>query len=203
MSRESLIESSKDLFLRYGVKSVSMDDIASILGISKKTIYTHVENKSELVESAISSFIDEEQLIVAEISKSADNAIDEITAIASSVIKMLRKMKPSLFYDLRKYYNKAWLILEKDHFAHIESTICSNIERGIKEGFYRKDLDQYIQSKIYVGLARIMVDESIFPTTKYERPYLYKHLISYHLNGIMNDKGRKELQKYFNKENLE
>ena len=118
MSRESLIESSKDLFLRYGIKSVSMDDIASILGISKKTIYTHVENKSELVESAISAIISEEQTIVEGIVKSADNAIDEITEIASYVIKMLRKMQPSLLYDLRKYHNKAWKILEKDHFNH-------------------------------------------------------------------------------------
>jgi len=202
MSRISLIESARELFLKYGVKSVSMDDIARLLGISKKTIYSYVCNKSELVEEAIKAFVQEEEEIVNEITASSHNAIEEITAIAAYVMKSLRKMKPTLIYDLQKYYGKVFRIIKQKHFRQIEYTIKNNIERGIREGFYREDLDAEIQATIYVGLSQMLVDEDTFPSGKYERTYLYKQLIKYHLNGIMNDKGRKELKKYLNKENL-
>lgn len=202
MSKETLIRSARELFLKYGIKSVSMDDIARLLGISKKTIYNIVDNKSELVEEVIKDFIKEEEETICDIIQNSKNAIDQITGIAAYVMKSLRKMKPTMVYDLQKYHNKAWCYLEEGHFDEIESTIKQNIRQGIDEGFYRDDLDENIQSKIYVGLVRILIDEEQFPISQYERPYLYKHLIKYHLNGIMNDKGRKELKKYINKENL-
>lgn len=202
MTRDSLIASARELFLKYGIKSVSMDDIARLLGISKKTIYTFVDNKSELVEESIMAFIQEECDVVNQITKTSNNAIEEISAIARYVIGSLRKMKPTLMYDLQKYHNKAWAVLQEMHFKNIEATIGQNIKRGIEEGFYRDDLDAFIQSKIYVGLARILVDEEVFPSSNFERSYLYKHLMKYHLNGIINDKGRNELKKHFNKEQL-
>ena len=179
-----------------------MDDIARMLGMSKKTIYAYVCNKSQLVEEALMAFVNEEESVVSEITSTSTNAIEEISAIAEYVMKSLRKMKPTLLYDLQKYYGKTFRMVQQKHFTHIETTIKNNIARGIEEGFYREDLDAAIQAKIYVGLAQILVDEDRFPSSKYERAYLYKQLMKYHLNGIMNDNGRTELQKYFNKEHL-
>lgn len=202
MTRLSLIKSAKDLFLKYGVKSVSMDDIARMLGISKKTIYTEVSNKSELVEEAIRCFIEEEKEAISAIVDNSENALDEITGIAAFVMQALRKMKPTLSFDLKKYHPAAWAIIEHDHYMQIEMTIKNNIRRGIDEGYYRDDLDELLQSKIYVGLARLLVEDDFFNSGQYERPYLYKQLMTYHLNGILSEKGRHALNNYLNKENL-
>lgn len=199
MNKGLLVSSTKELFLRYGIKSVSMDDIARLLGISKKTIYAVINNKSELVEAVIADFIKEEEDTVNAIIKEAENAIDEITGIAAYVMQSLRKMKPTLLYDLKKYHPSAWAALEQDHFRNIERTIDANIKRGKQEGLYREDLDEKIQAKIYVGLSRLLVDEDTFPAMQYERAYLYKQMMMYHLNGIINEKGRTELKKHFNK----
>lgn len=201
MSKQSLLTSAKELFLKYGIKSVSMDDIARLLGISKKTIYSYVSNKSELVVESLKCFVKEEEDSVCSIVKNSKNAIEELTAIGEYVGNSLRKMKPTLMYDLQKYYGSTFKYIREEHFAHIENTIKTNIQRGISEGFYRDDLDPEIQAKLYVGLAQLLVDEENFPSSKYERVYLYNQILKYHLHGITNDKGRKELQKYTNNEN--
>ena len=194
--KSTLLTSAKELFLSYGVKSVSMDDIARMLGISKKTVYTFVENKKELVVSVIRQFIDEEHAIVDEIRANSENAIHEMMSIARYVLENVRKINPSLSYDLKKYHPAAWRLIDKDHFNHIQDCIKMNIERGIKEGFYREEIDVDIYSKLYIGLARLIFNPDSFDTREYRLSDLYQNTMDYHIHGIMNDKGRKTFNKY-------
>ncbi|MBT8232453.1 MAG: TetR/AcrR family transcriptional regulator [Saprospiraceae bacterium] len=202
MSKNTIIHSAKSLFLKFGIKSISMDDIAKDIGMSKKTIYNFVTNKDDLVLSVLQSFIEEEKEIVSHIKSHANNAIEEMASIGKYVIQTMRKMKPTLTHDLKKYHVKSWDFLNKDHFSFIEDIIKSNINRGINEGLYRSELDPEIQAKIYVGLARLIVEEEVFPIKKYERPHIYENVFMYNMNGIMNDKGRKEIKKYLKQDNL-
>ena len=105
-STETLLKSSMELFLRYGIKNVSMDDIAKLLGISKKTIYAHVENKKDLVLAAVRIFIKEEHTIITSLSEKSINAIDEMVALSKQTIELVKIMKPTLTYDLKKYYSE-------------------------------------------------------------------------------------------------
>ncbi|NNE26364.1 MAG: TetR/AcrR family transcriptional regulator [Saprospiraceae bacterium] len=194
--KSALLASAKELFLSYGVKSVSMDDIARMLGISKKTVYTFVENKKELVVSVIQHFIEEEHAIVEDIRETSENAIHEMMSIARYVLESVRTIKPSLSYDLKKYHPAAWKLIDKDHFSHIQNVIKSNIERGIKEGFYREEIDIDIYSRLYIGLARMIFNPDSFETREYQLPDLYQNVMDYHIHGIMNDKGRKTFNKY-------
>jgi|DEB0MinimDraft_10_1074344.scaffolds.fasta_scaffold01046_5 AcrR family transcriptional regulator len=202
MIKSNIIQSAKELFMKYGVKSVSMDDIARHLGISKKTLYAELSNKSELVVEAIKLFIKEEKKAIGEITGKAENALQEITGIAAFVLQALRKMKPTLSYDLKKYHPRAWAIIQNDHLQQIEKTIANNLKRGIEEGYYRDDIDVILQARIYVGLAKLLAEEEIIAYGKYDKAYLYKHMMTYHLNGIMNNEGRKAINNYLNKENL-
>jgi len=195
MTRESIIQSSKDLFLKYGVKSVSMDDISRLLGISKKTIYNFVTNKKDLVTSVVQAFIDEEIDATQKILTESSNAVDEITSIASFVLKSLRSMKPTMAYDLQKYHPKAWNLVEEKHLEYIKEVIKKNIIRGIDEGLYREEVDPTLTSKMYVGLSRLLVNEEVFPSYEYDKGYVYENFLTYHLHGILNTKGRKELAK--------
>ena len=135
--KEKLIDSATTMFLKYGVKSVSMDDMARLMGMSKKTIYTHIDNKKGLVSTVIKTFIKKEQREIKKISKNAGNAIEEMAMIADMVLKTLRIMKPKLTFDIKKYHPQLWNFIEEVHFNFMKETIRKNIIRGQKEGLYR------------------------------------------------------------------
>ena len=198
MSKELIVESSKNLFMKFGIKSISMDDIAKNLGMSKKTIYNFVTNKDDLVFDVLQSFIKDEKVIINQITQTAQNAIEEMASIARYVLQHMRKMKPSLTYDLKKYHTKSWNYLNFDHFNFIETIIQKNLKRGKEEGLYRSEIDEIMLSKIYISLARVIVDEDFFPIKKYDKSDIYKNFFDYHINGIMNEKGRSEINKYLN-----
>jgi AcrR family transcriptional regulator len=192
----SLFSSAREMFLKYGVKSVSMDDIANLLGISKKTIYQSVLNKKDLIQSVIETFVQEEHKAVKTITENSDNAVEEMVQIANHVMKSLKKMNPALTYDLKKYYPQTWSYLEKFHFSHIEQVIQRNLMRGKKEHLYREDINEEILAKMYVGMAQLIVNEQIFSFKKHEISVLFENYIEYHLNGIMNQNGKEIFIQY-------
>lgn len=201
-TEELLLSSSMSLFLKYGVRSVSMDDIARLLGISKKTIYAHIRNKKELVKAAVQIFIKQEHLIIEGITQESDNAIDEMVLMARQSLKTIRNMKPTLSYDLQKYHPETWKYIEEKHFKRLQNVITLNIERGIKEGFYRTELNSEIIGKLYLGLAKtVTTDESLISNENNLKEY-YESMIIYHLHGIMNPSGKKELTKYLKNETI-
>jgi AcrR family transcriptional regulator len=166
-----------------------MDDIAKGMGISKKTIYSHFVNKKTLILESVKYFSKKDECDTIEIAESSRDAIDEMISIARHMMKMLRKMSPSLIFDLQKYYPEAWDVVNLQHYRFIYSTIRMNIERGINEGYYRKDINSDIISKFYVQLSHNVVNQDIFPPLEYGRTQLFKQLIRYHLNSILSPKG--------------
>ena len=197
MSEKSrILNNAIELFMKYGVKSVSMDDISRKLGISKKTLYSFIENKGDLIKEAIQAFLKKEEQDICDITKSSEDAIQEMMLIARFVSQYLRKMKPSLTYDLQKYYPETWAIVDREHQQNIQDTIKNNIDRGIKEGLYREDLNPIVISEIYVSISKLITDEDIFPLKDYSKADLYLLIIDYHLNAVVNSKGRNLLKKH-------
>lgn len=192
--KDKIFLTTFDLFLKYGVKSVSMDDICRKLGISKKTIYTVIENKKDLIEKIIKLHLEKDQEDIEEITKSADTAVDEMCKIGRHVIKFLREMKPSLIYDLQKYYPQAWDMIEDQHYNFIYRTIKANLERGQDEGLYLSSFDAEIIAKLYVEKTHCIADEEHFPSMEYTRPQLFEELFMYHMRGISSEKGLKLLK---------
>ena len=195
-SKENLIHSAQELYMKYGVKSISMDDIAKKIGISKKTIYNLIPNKNGLVNAVVKAVIAEEEREIKKILKVSTNALEEMVSIAKHVQKMLKSIKPTLMYDLRKYYPSAWQKIEEGHFPFIEKTISENILRGIQEGLYRKEINQNITAKLYIALSNTLSDGSIFTQDEVQITDIYKEVILYHLHGITNNQGRKQLANY-------
>lgn len=188
--KSSLFASARDMFLKYGVKSVSMDDIARLLGVSKKTIYQSVENKKGLIHAVIKTFVKEEHSAIGKITSTTENAVEEMVSIARHVLKSMKMMNPTLTYDLKKYYPGTWEFVEEHHFSHIEKVIRKNLIRGKVEGLYRDNINENILSKMYVGMAQLIVTEHIFSFKEHELSTLFQNYIEYHLNGILNERGR-------------
>lgn len=185
---------SLDLIMKYGIRSVSMDDIAKACGISKKTIYQSFENKESLIEQIINDHIDEEREIIAEAHDKTDNALDAMILVARHIITFLREMKPSLIFDLKKYYPKLWKLIEEKHFHFIYETIKGNIEQGVREGYYASDINPDIIAKLYMQQSLSITNEDFFPLSDYQRSELFRNLVLYHIRGIMSEKGMDSLK---------
>jgi len=193
--KDQIVGQTFQLTMKYGVKSVSMDDIAKQLGMSKKTIYQHFENKRDLISSMIFSTIEKDEADIMEIVSKSKDAIDEIVTIARHVIQFLRGMSPTLVYDIQKYYPKEWKRVDIHHDEFIYGVIKGNIERGIKEGWYCEDINPEIIAKIYVGTSHLITDVNAFPLRDFSKSELFQNVITYHMRGIVSDKGRKYLKK--------
>jgi AcrR family transcriptional regulator len=185
-----LLEQATALMMKYGIKSVSMDDLARQLGMSKKTIYQFVENKRDLVNKMVNHAIEDERRQVEAILSNSSDALTEMLTIARFVLAQLRELGPSLVFDMKKYYPREWDIMENHHLHYITQTITNNISRGISEGLYRSEIDPVTIAQLYHAMTHAIVDEELFPLKRFSKTDLYTHMIRYHLHGIVTDKGR-------------
>ena len=161
--KQRILHKVSEMFMRYGIKSVTMDDISRNLGISKKTLYQFVDNKADLLQQVFQQHIEDEVLAMEDIVRQSKDAIEETLNMAKYVTDLLRDMSPNTLYDLQKYYREIWQMMEVLHQQHIYKVIFNNLERGIKETLYREDIDPDIIARLYAGCNAIIVDEAIFP----------------------------------------
>ncbi|MEO9511017.1 MAG: TetR/AcrR family transcriptional regulator [Flavobacteriaceae bacterium] len=200
--REKILYKATELFLTLGFKSVTMDDLANEMGISKKTIYSHFENKTKLVEEStmnlfwfISNGIDE----IAALMK---NPIEELYEIKKFVMLHLKDEKSSPQYQLQKYYPKVHATLKSKQFETMQNCVVDNVTRGIEMGIYRDNLNVEFVSRIYFSGVISIKDNSLFPIHTFSIKQLMDDYLEYHLRGIVTPKGRKILNSIINS-NLE
>ncbi len=192
--RKQLLEMAGELFMSLGIKSVSMDDIAKKLGISKKTIYQYVENKNDLLSQIIHSFTDKYNAELESKRSNTKDAIEEMNLIGKHITAHLRDISNATMHDLQKYYQKEWGIIENLHKKDMFKIIKDNLERGQKEGLYRMNIHTEIIASLYVESSFIICNEEVFPLKKYRREELVKELLEYHILGIVTDKGHNILK---------
>lgn len=192
----TILDRSKALFLRYGVRSVTMDDVAAELGISKKTLYQHVRNKADLIDKITDEHIEFEKGCIDQFAEGTQNAIDELLRIAQHVVQMVGKMQPTLMYDLRKYYHATWKKIDAFHLGHVYRVMRDNLQRGMDEGLYRSDIDTDIIAKLYVFKTQLLTDEELFPHDSYDREMLVREYLRYHLYGILSETGLQWLKEH-------
>lgn len=192
---ENLLITARDFFMQFGIKSVSMDDLSSKLGISKKTLYQAVDNKEDLVMKVITNHIEVQNAEMEDILSQDKDAIEEMLMFARYIIQLLKNLRPGVTYDLQKYYPAAWKMIEQLHQQTIDKIILTNIKKGIKEGVYRKNVNPEIISKLYVAQALQISDEKLFPLKQFRMEDLIREFIAYHFYGIASLEGFKRLNK--------
>ncbi len=175
--------------MRYGIKSVTMDDVARNLGMSKKTLYKYVTDKRDLVKKVMMMGRQEDVRVISEVMSKNLNAIDENFEISKFVVEKVKNIHPSIFYDLEKYYSDAWKVFEEHKQEFIYDCVYQNLEKGMKEGLYRNDLNASIISKLYVSKMDDIWDTQLFPPGEYRFDKVYMEMFRYHIRGIASDKG--------------
>ena len=193
--RDKILETSNELFLNLGFKSVTMDEIASKMGVSKKTIYKYFENKTELVAAVTDYMFDTVSCGIDGICALQMNPIEEIFSIKRLVMKHLKDEKSSPQYQLQKYYPKIYASLTQKQFHVMQVCVLNNLKQGIEKGLYRAHIDLEFISRIYFNGMVGIKNKDLFPLTDYSMNTLMNHYLEYHLRGIATTKGLQELNK--------
>lgn len=188
--------------MRYGLRSVTMDDIAREIKVSKKTLYKYVKDKNDLLQKVMEGYCELERVVVNDIQSKEGNAIDELIEIGKHCCGRLKMMHPSIHYDMEKYYPEVWNQLEEHKTSFISACIQSNLEKGISEGLYRDNLNVKIMTKLYLSKIDLVFDGNVFPATEFNFVDVYMELTRYHIKGIASEKGVKYLKEEVKKENL-
>ncbi|HLF63050.1 MAG TPA: TetR/AcrR family transcriptional regulator [Saprospiraceae bacterium] len=188
------LERVENLFLRLGIKSQTMDDVARELGISKKTLYQLVENKDDLVHRVLENHIAREKIQCLDMAAHAENAIDQMVFVMDSNSQEFAQMKANVLYDLQKYHRDAWIMIRKFHHDFIYKLVAANLERGKKEGLYRTDFNIDIITRIHLATVFSLFDEELFPSSTIRRDVLFREYMKYYLHGIVTEKGHRLLQ---------
>ena len=193
--RDKILNRASDLFLNLGFKSVTMDDIANEIGVSKKTIYTHFKNKTDLVEKVTLSIFDHISEGIDMICSLNHNPIQEIYEIKSFVMTHLKDEKSSPQYQLQKYYPKLYATLKKKQFEIMNRCVEENLNRGIQSGFYRDSIEVSFVSRIYFNGVNGIKDLEMFPLQFFPSKELMASFLEYHLRGICTEKGIQTMNK--------
>lgn len=196
--KEKILEKATELFLNLGFKSVTMDDLANEMGISKKTIYTHYENKTKLVEESTSQLFCIISQGIDHICSLQKNPIEELYEIKKFAMLHLKDEKSSPQYQLQKYYPKIYRTIRQKQYEIMQDCVVDNIKRGLALDIYRENLDIDFVSRIYFSGVTSIKDITLFPIDKFPMTSLMDIYLEYHLRGIVTPKGRKVLNSIIN-----
>ncbi len=195
---EDILTKVSQLYLKYGIKSVTMDDVSRELGISKKTLYKHVSDKVDLVEKVLYNDMSQVEKRFKAICQSKKNAILELVAMNRQMHEMIKNYNPLTFYDLKKYYPVLFDQFISERSEKMYKWILENIKKGKKEGLYRSELNSEVIAKLYVSRVENMCRDEARDHNKLISRTFHSELFIYHIRGISNHKGIKEFEKYNN-----
>jgi AcrR family transcriptional regulator len=185
-----------ELFMKYGIRSVSMDDIASQLGISKKTIYQFFADKDELVDAVVHADVQEMQTDCSNCTRSAKDAVHEIFITMERIVDQFQNMNPMVLYDLEKFHETAYRKFMEHKHKFLFQIIKNNIEWGIKEELYRPELNVDVMSKYRLESMMLPFNMTLFPPAKYNLADVTREIIEHYVYGLATLKGHKLIQKY-------
>lgn len=195
-NRDRILAKSRELFMQYGIRSVSMDDIAGVLGISKKTIYQYFADKEELVGAVIQFEVGQSESQCNLDKSTAANAIDEMFRAMEMAEQMFRTMNPAVLFDLKKYHPSAYGKLEKHKNDYIFNIIRNNLERGIQEGLYRSEINIDVIARFRIDSMLLPIDPAFLQKQKVGLAEIEHQIIEHYLFGIVTLKGYKLVLKY-------
>lgn len=181
--------------MRYGIKSVTMDDLARELAVSKKTLYLHFKDKKEVVQRVVRHLIQlQEEGIREAVSQPDTNAIDKLMLMTRFFARMLRNSNPSLTYDLQKHFPEAWEEIIAFKYEQVFQHILNNIALGIQEGLYRDDPNYDIIALAYISRMEMYLTDLWQPLEKYPLEEVLNVLFIYHTRGIAGPRGLEYLE---------
>ncbi|MCW3078097.1 MAG: hypothetical protein JWO32_2706 [Bacteroidetes bacterium] len=197
-NKEKILKGAEELFFKYGIKNITMDEIAKHLGMSKKTIYQYFKDKDEVVHSLILEKIEEDKCIFGKTHNESENIVVEAFAVMKNIREVMGHVNPILFYELAKFYPKTWEKFNEFKRDFIRTNLEESMRKGQDQGLIRKDVNIKILSGMRLENIDMSFNNQIFPTDKFNLVEVHVALTEHFLYGICTLKGHKLINKYKN-----
>ena len=194
--KKKILETARTEFIQYGFKSVTMDDIAKLLSISKKTIYEHFANKTELVKDCVEFVFDELSQDISQIQKLESNPIEGLFEIKKIAIKHMANKSRSPQFQLQKYYPEIYTKLKQKELKTMGKGFKKSLKRGIEMKLFRPAIDIEFITRLYFNGITGLRNPKLFPATEYDSSDLLENYLDYHLRAIATAKGIALLEQY-------
>lgn len=194
--KERIQLKAEELFKKFGIRSVTMDEISNQLGISKKTLYQSYTDKEEIVQAVFSRIMDENKQSCLRDREKSENAIHEVFLAFDSVLEMFSELNPAILFDLQKYHPNVYVGFNAYKYEFLYNVIKENLQRGIREEIYRPELNIEIMTRYRIESSMLAFNTEVFPQSKKDLAGVEKEILEHFLFGIATAKGVKLVQKY-------
>ncbi|MEX2593653.1 MAG: TetR/AcrR family transcriptional regulator [Anditalea sp.] len=187
--REKIIEAATGLFRQFGVRSVTMDDIARQAGMSKKTIYQEFKNKGELVFEAFSAFLEKDECKLQEIFDREDGVIEHFVQMSKFIRERYSDMNPIILNEIKRFYPQSWKRFEEFKREHATKGMVEILERGKRLGYFRKEINVEIMAMMRMEQVAFNY-QSLPSASKFNMMELQLQIFDHFIHGVLTDKGR-------------
>lgn len=194
--KDRILKGAEELFRRYGVRSITMDEIARHLGISKKTIYQYFSDKDDVVCSVTLAHLQIHHKEFEQVAEESKNSVEELVRLSLCLKENLKDMNAAVLFDLQRYHQKAWSMWIDFKRKVIKESVVRNLKKGIVDGYFRKEIDPEILSIMRLEMIQMGFDDQLFPRDRYSLAEVQLNLLEHFIHGLLTDKGRKLYNKY-------
>lgn len=195
-SKEKILKGAEDLFMKYGIRSISMDDIARSVGVSKKTLYQYFEDKEDLVSMVSKSHLERSTKQYDDLRVTSANSIEELARLSVCLKKDMEEMNPAMLYDIQKFHPKAWNIWLEYKNKFIRESVVRNLKQGIEDGYIRDEVNPEILASVRIELVQLAFSQEIFPREKFSLAEVQGQIFDHFVFGLVTEKGKKLYMKY-------
>ncbi len=197
---DRILLKARDLMFQSGIRQVTMDDLATQLGISKKTIYQFYKDKDTLVMAVVNLELEEQSLKCTTSQETADNAVHEMFMLLEDIQQMFKNMNPLTMQELAKYFPDAFERIQKHKDVFMHQIIRDNLMKGVAEGFYRKDIDPDILSIYRLETSFVPFNVQLYPFSRFDIGKVTMQITENFVYGLMTIKGIELMEKYKHQE---
>lgn len=195
-TKERILVKSHEQFNRFGIRSVSMDDIAAALGMSKKTLYQHFADKEELVGACFLQVLDHNRHQCLLDQQKAENPIHETFLAYDMMQETFANMNPAVLHEMEKYHPAVFKKIQEFKYGFLYRIIVGNLERGVEQGLYRPDIDVDVMARLRIEGVMLPFNAEVFPNNRTQLIHIEQQLFEHFIYGLATPKGQKLIQKY-------
>jgi TetR/AcrR family transcriptional regulator, cholesterol catabolism regulator len=194
--KERILNKATEMCFKYGIRSVTMDDIAKELGISKKTIYQNFEDKDEIIFQIMQTEMEKDKCEWADLGKISKNLLDKMTNALKLMRKTMVGMNSAIIFDIKRYHPRAWALFQNHKNHIIKDNVTRDLNEGIKEGMFRDDINVEFMATYRIQQVEMGFNPEIFPTNKFDLVEIQTTLMDHFIRGILTEKGLKQYNSY-------
>lgn len=197
-TKEKILETAEELFMKFGVRSVTMDDIARQAGISKKTIYQEFADKNQLVFETFSKALNKDKCWMGKNLTLEEGVISHMVGMSIYIRQRFADFNPLVMNEIQRYYPQCWQLFEDFKQQFVFKLLVGVLEKGKEEGVFRPEINSEILAYLRMEQMNSLFDPLKFPPSKFNLIELHLEVFEHFLFGILTEFGK---QAYLNQKN--